>query len=180
MGARDILKKVFPFLSTAAVAFGGPIGKIGASALGQILEKPVKPEALEKELTDLTLTDEGRAKGQQAEEKFKTALGELGIKTVEELERIALADRDSARKREMTVKDRMPMILAVSVNVAFFAVVGALIFRTVPNESRDILLTLVGVLAASWKDTYGYYFGSSAGSARKDEIIGMRKGDSQR
>lgn len=180
MGAKDILKKAFPFLSTAAIAFGGPIGQIGASALGQILDKPVRPEALEKELTDLTLTDEGRAKGQQAEEKFKTVMGELGIKDVTELERITIADRDSARKREMAVKDRMPMILGLAVNAAFFGVLAALIFKVVPQESRDILLVLVGALTASWKDTYGYYFGSSAGSARKDEIIGMRKGDSQR
>lgn len=179
MGARDFLKKAFPFLSIAATAFG-PVGQIGAQALGQALGKTIKPEALEAELTQLTLTDEGRVKGQQAEAEFKLVMAHLGFQHVEELERITAADRDSARRREMTIKDRMPMILGLAVNVAFYGVIVALIFRVVPQESREIFLLLVGALTASWKDTYGYYFGASAGEARKDEIIGMRKGDLRR
>ena len=171
MGAKAFLSKAFPFLSVAATAFGGPIGAAGASILGAALGKEVKPEGLEGELTKLTMTEEGRLKATQAEADFKLQMEKLGFAHIEELERIVSADRDSARKREMTVKDKMPTILGISVNIAFFGVILALIFRTVPTESRDTLLILLGALTVGWKDVYGYYFGSSAGSAKKDETI---------
>ena len=175
MGAKAFLSKAFPFLSVAATAFGGPIGAAGASVLGAALGKDVKPEALEAELTKLAGTEEGRIKAAQAEIDFKLQMEKMGFNHVEELERIMASDRDSARKREAAVKDKMPMILGISVNVAFFAVMACLIFRTVPHDSRDTLLILLGALTVGWKDVYGYYFGSSSGSARKDEIIANGK-----
>lgn len=171
MGAKAFLSKAFPFLSVAATAFGGPIGAAGASILGAALGKDVKPANLEAELTRLTMTEEGRLKAAQAEQDFKLAMEKLGFGHVEELERIAATDRDSARKREIAVKDKMPLILSLSVNVLFFGVVTMLMFRTVPVESKDIILVLLGALTAGWKDILGYYFGSSSGSARKDDVI---------
>lgn len=171
MGAKAFLQKAFPFLSVAATAFGGPIGAAGATILGAALGKDVKPEDLENELTKLTMTEEGRIKAAQAEQDFKLAMEKLGFEHVEELERISASDRDSARKREIAVKDSMPLVLSLTVNLLFFGVVGFLMFRTVPPESKDIILLLLGALTAGWKDILGYYFGSSSGSARKDAII---------
>ena len=176
MGAKAFLQKAFPFLSVAATAFGGPIGAAGASILGAALGKEVKPGDLESELTKLTMTEEGRIKAAQAEQDFKLAMEKLGFGHVEELERISALDRDSARKREIAVKDKMPLVLSLAVNVLFFGVVTMLMFRTVPVESKDIILVLLGALTAGWKDILGYYFGSSAGSARKDDLLAKQNG----
>jgi hypothetical protein len=168
---KGFLKKAFPFLSVAASTFGGPLGMAGAQVLGAALGKDVKPEALEAELNKLILTDEGRLKAQQAEQEFAITMRKLGFEHVEELERIAASDRASAREREVKVKDKMPFILSLSVNVMFFGVIIALVYRAVPADSKDVILILLGALTAGWKDVLGYYFGSSAGSAAKTEIL---------
>jgi hypothetical protein len=41
----------------------------------------------------------------------------------------------------------------------------------VPASSHDLLLTMVGVLGTSWVGCMGYYFGTSAGSERKTELL---------
>lgn len=171
MAKMDFLKKAFPFLSLAATAFGGPIGAAGANLLGAALGKDVKPENIEAELTRLAATDEGRLKAQEAEAAFKLSMQKMGFEHIEELERVAAGDRDSARKREMVLKDKMPLILALAVNLSFFSVITTLLFRGLPPDSKDVILILLGALTAGWKDVYGYYFGSSAGSAKKDDIL---------
>ena len=176
MGAKAFLSKAFPFLSVAATALGGPIGAAGASMLGAALGKEVKPADLEAELVKLAATEEGRLKAAQIEQDFKLQMERLGLGHVEELERLAAADRDSARKREMTVKDRMPMILGIAANIGFLSTVGFLLFRTMPVESKDVLLLLLGALTATFKDVYGYYFGSSSGSSKKDDILNRKNG----
>ena len=143
--------------------------------LGAALGKEVKPAELEAELVKLAATEEGRLKAAQIEQDFKLQMERLGLGHIEELERLAAADRDSARKREMTVKDRMPMILGIAANIGFFSTVGFLLFRTMPVESKDVLLLLLGALTATFKDVYGYYFGSSAGSAKKDDLMNNKR-----
>ena len=143
--------------------------------LGAALGKEVKPAELEAELVKLAATEEGRLKAAQIEQDFKLQMERLGLGHIEELERLAAADRDSARKREISVKDRMPMLLGITANIGFFATVGFLLFRTMPVESKDVLLLLLGALTATFKDVYGYYFGSSSGSAKKDDMLANSK-----
>ncbi len=60
--------------------------------------------------------------------------------------------------------------LATAITVGFFGVIAALLtIKEVPPGVKDILLVLLGALLASWKEVTGYFFGSSSGSAKKDE-----------
>jgi len=60
--------------------------------------------------------------------------------------------------------------LAVVITIGFFAVIAILFYKTdIPSPVKDILLVMLGALLASWKEITGYFFGSSSGSARKDE-----------
>ena len=60
--------------------------------------------------------------------------------------------------------------LAVAITVGFFFVIGVLFYATgIPSSVKDILLVMLGALLASWKEVTGYFFGSSSGSAKKDE-----------
>ncbi len=60
--------------------------------------------------------------------------------------------------------------LATAITVGFFGVIAALLMiKEVPPGVKDILLVLLGALLASWKEVTGYFFGSSSGSAKKDE-----------
>jgi len=58
--------------------------------------------------------------------------------------------------------------LAVSVTAGFFAVLFTLLFVEMPTASHDVLLMLLGALVPSWGSIIGYFFGSSASSANKD------------
>jgi hypothetical protein len=86
-------------------------------------------------------------------------------------EKVFAADRDSARKREIEVKDRTPRQIAWVSFVGFFAILLVLMFVNVPVTAKDALLIMLGTLAGIVTSITAYYFGSSSGSARKSETI---------
>ncbi|MDA8428172.1 MAG: hypothetical protein M0T70_02850 [Geobacteraceae bacterium] len=63
-------------------------------------------------------------------------------------------------------------VLGLLAIFGFFAVVFILIFSPgVQPTVEKILLILLGALVTLVKDVYGYYFGSSEGSAKKTELL---------
>jgi hypothetical protein len=62
--------------------------------------------------------------------------------------------------------------LAIVVTFGFFGVIAWLMYAgKIDPGVKDILLVLLGALLASYKEITGYFFGSSSGSAKKDEVI---------
>lgn len=68
------------------------------------------------------------------------------------------------------------LVVSTLVIVAFIAVVGVLLATILLGIHvdfapgvKEVLLVLVGVLAGSFKETTGYWLGSSLGSYRKDQ-----------
>lgn len=61
-------------------------------------------------------------------------------------------------------------ILAVLAFLGLAGCIAGLYLTELPAGARDILLVTVGALIALSKESYGYFFGSSAGSQRKDEL----------
>lgn len=62
--------------------------------------------------------------------------------------------------------------IAFVVLFGFFATLYALInARVEAGGMRDALLIMVGSLGTMASSIVGYYFGSSSGSARKDELM---------
>lgn len=62
--------------------------------------------------------------------------------------------------------------LAILVSLGFFAVLAILLLiPTVSLPSKDLLLVMLGALLAGFKEVLGWYYGSSSGSAKKDETI---------
>lgn len=98
-------------------------------------------------------------------------MAKLGFDNIEKIEALASSDRDSARKREMEVKDNTPKILAYSLVLGFFATLGFMLFASVPVASRDLLNIMLGMLGTSFTGVVAYYFGSSAGSAEKNQLL---------
>jgi hypothetical protein len=116
-------------------------------------------------------TPEQLAAIQTADQQFQLNMQKLGFQHEEDLAQSAYADRASARMREVSLRDRMPTILGLFVTVGFFGLVGLMAFHAFPDKTRDVLMLLIGALTVGWKDVMGYYFGSSAGSDDKNEII---------
>jgi hypothetical protein len=174
MGFTDVLKKAFPFI-TAAASLGGPLGTMAASAVGKALnlDKVPSPTAdgISTAIATALADPQQRAALIQAEQEFQKQMTELGYQHAEELEQTAAADRANARQREMTLKDKIPAALAIMVTVGFFGVLSFMLFRQVPPTGHDALLLMLGGLGSAWTGVVTYYFGSSAGSAAKTELL---------
>jgi hypothetical protein len=55
--------------------------------------------------------------------------------------------------------------------LGFIACIVLLFYVPPPSGTRDIILVVIGTLVVLVKDVYGFYFGSSEGSARKTELM---------
>jgi len=65
------------------------------------------------------------------------------------------------------IKGILSLLVVIGVGVCLWL----LFCYPLPQGSRDIILIVIGALVATFKDIYGYYFGSSEGSTRKTEIL---------
>jgi hypothetical protein len=71
----------------------------------------------------------------------------------------------------MKAKDIFQYGLGALIIVGFFALLIVLVFTEVPEKNAHLLDLVVGALIGSFATIVGYYFGSSSGSAKKDETI---------
>ena len=165
---KGLVGKLAPMLGTA---LGGPLAGTALAAVAKAIGLDDKAE--EDQVADVLakVTPEQMLAIKNAEAEFKVKMAELGFKSTEDLEQIAAGDRANARQREMQVKDWTPRILAYGVTAGFFGLLSFMLRREVPAGSTDVLNVMVGSLGTAWISIVSYYFGSSAGSARKTEIM---------
>lgn len=160
---KNIIGSVAPALATA---LGGPLAGIATKAIADKLLGNPGASQEEVETAIQGMKPEDLVKLKQIDMEFKTQLLNAGIK----LEELSVADRDSARKREMETKDHTNRILAFTVVGSFLAMVGATLLGYAKVESV-LAGTLVGYLSAKCEQVLAYYFGSSRGSEQKTELL---------
>lgn len=167
------LKKAFPFISAAA-GFGGPLGTLAAGAVGKALGVTnVDPSHDEIAAAIAGATPAQMMQLQQAEADLQMKIQQLGFEHVEELEKLAVDDRESARNLQIATKSWTLPALAWLVVLSFFFTVAA-ILRGWGKVEEAFAGTLVGYLAANCNQVISYFFGSSAGSDRKTELLGNK------
>lgn len=167
MDWKGVIGTVAPWLSGA---LGSPLAGFAVSAVCDALGLSEKSETAIKQAL-AGATPEQMLALKNADYEFQLKMQELGFNSVKELEALAVQDRDSARKREIEVKDNTPKILAYAVTLGFFGVLTFMMMSTVPEQSKDILNIMLGSLGASWTGVISYYFGSTAGSKAKSELL---------
>ena len=96
---------------------------------------------------------------------------QMGYAHETDLETIAEKDRDSARQMQVQTKSYTPTMLAWAAVLTLMGCIYLLGFRAIPMTGKDALLMLLGAVTVTYKDVYGYFFGSSAGSDRQTEIL---------
>lgn len=170
LNIKGIFKGAFPFISTALTA-GGPLGTMASAAIGKALgvEKVDDPEQ-----AIAGATPEQLLALKNAEQEFAARMAELGFNTVEKLEEIAAADRNSARQREIAVRDKTPMILAFIVVGMVISIEGFIIWHglgMMDATTAAIVGRILGTLETGLVMVLAYYFGSSSGSADKTAIL---------
>lgn len=169
-GALKGLATVAPWIATA---LGGPMAGSAVTAAEKAFGMaPGSFKSAQDVITALAGgTPEQQLALKQADNEFALHMQQLGFENIQKLEEIAAGDRDSARKREETVKDWTPRILAYGITFGFFGILWYMLMTPLPPSSHDALLLLLGALQTAWVGVVTYYFGSSAGSARKNEIM---------
>jgi hypothetical protein len=90
-------------------------------------------------------------------------------------EKIVYDDLANARQRQIELQDNTNRWLAYGVTLAFFVLIMLLFVfgdRFIIQEGvRNLLYTLLGVVATGWANIIGYYFGSSSGSQQKSQTL---------
>jgi len=103
--------------------------------------------------------------------QFDSKMAELQTQAELKLAELEAGDRNSARQREVAIKDKTPAILAYSITAGFFGVLFYMLNFEVPQAEREVLFVMLGSLGTAWTGIIAYYFGSSAGSAAKHATI---------
>jgi hypothetical protein len=180
MGFGKILQKALPWIGAAATS--GVPGLIGMAAktVSGALGKEIGDKAEDIMAAIQGATPEQLLALKKADQDFKLQMEALGFKHVEELERISADDRASARAREMAVKDSTPRVLAYLVAGGFFGLLTTLVFHPLPEAGKDAALLLLGALSTAFVGIIQYYYGSSAGSARKTDLLANGNGHSSK
>jgi hypothetical protein len=164
----DFLKTVLPTLATA---LGGPLAGGAAAYFADKLGLPDKTvDAVVSAVK--AASPEQIAQLRQIDADLKRMYVEAGIR----LEEVAAADRDSARKREVSTSDKTPRNLAYLYGAAFFLAVASQIGMGVygvvmPSGAEKTLDMLLGVLTGMVLGSKEYFFGTSAGSQAKTELL---------
>ena len=171
---KALVKSIAPTIGTA---LGGPLGGMAGLALSKALG--VSEDAAKDETT-LAAAVQGASPDQllalkKADQDFAVQMQKLGFENVEALEAIAAGDRANARDREIKTQDWTPKVLGIAITVGFFGLLAYLMKREPPAGSRDILNIMLGSLGSAWIGVVTYYFGSSAGSARKTELMSAKQ-----
>ena len=161
---KAIVATVAPTLATA---LGGPLAGVAVKSIaGKLLDRP-DATAEEVEQAVLGADPQTLVRLKEIDAEFKKSMTDAGVK----LEQIAADDRANARSREIQVKDHTPAILAYVVTIGFFGTLAFMLINGKPATGGDALLVMLGSLGTAWAAIIAYFFGSSAGSRKKDEAI---------
>jgi hypothetical protein len=71
----------------------------------------------------------------------------------------------------MKAKNFAMYVLGGLVVFGFFTLLGLLIFKEVPSQNNDVLNLAIGALISGFATIIGYFYGSSAGSAEKNDLL---------
>jgi drug/metabolite transporter (DMT)-like permease len=66
-------------------------------------------------------------------------------------------------------------VLGTLIVLAFFTLLALLIFKEIPTSNNDVLNLSIGALISGFATVVNYFYGSSAGSAAKNELLSQKR-----
>lgn len=154
------LKTVAP---TIATALGGPLAGMAVSAVAKAIG--VSPDEVQSVISSGKLTAEQVASIQLAELELKKQAQSMNL----DFAKLMAEDKKSARDMQIATKSWIPALLAVFVTIGFFGILLGLM--TEHFKTSDALMLMLGSLATAWTGVMAFYFGSSASSQAKTELL---------
>lgn len=172
--ALNVVKTLAPTLATA---LGGPLAGGAVMALESVFGiTPAASSSTEGRQEALAAAISGATPEQLAamrakDQDYALAMAQAGFKDTETLASLAVQDRASARQMQISTKSWTAPFLAMFVTFGFFGVLAVMMFYQLPQATHDALMLMLGSLGTAWTGVIAYYFGSSAGSDRKTELL---------
>jgi hypothetical protein len=114
-------------------------------------------DKVQRALTSGTLSADQMAALQVADAQLKTRMAELGI----DAEKLAQADRESARDMQRTTGSWVPSTLACVVTVGYFGILLGLMSHKLELANSEGLTILLGSLTTAWGSIVAFYYGAS-------------------
>jgi hypothetical protein len=154
------LEQVAP---TIATALGGPLAGLAVTAIAKVIG--IDEKDVQATIDSGKMSAEQIAQIKLAEIEFQKQAQELGLN----FEKLATDDRKSAREMQIATKSWIPGVLALGITCGFFGILIYMMAYSITPSNE--LLVMLGSLGTAWTGVVGYYFGSSAGNSRKDEML---------
>jgi hypothetical protein len=155
---------------TIATALGGPLAGVAVKALSGVLLGHENGSEDEVKAAMASASPDQLAALKKIDADFKVSMKELDI----DLERISAGDRDSARKMQTETKDWTPKVLAFAITFGFFGALVWLLVMGIPQTGTEVILMMLGSLSTSWTGVVQFYYGSSAGSKAKNDLLAAK------
>ena len=170
----DLLKQFGPLLGqlapSIATALGGPLAGVAVKTLSNALFG--HENGTEEQVSEAmaTATPDQLAAIKKIDADFKVQMKSLDI----DLERISAGDRDSARQMQRETKDWVPKVLAIVITLGFFGILIWMLLNGMPKTGTEALLMMLGALGTAWTGVVNFYYGSSAGSKAKNDLLAVK------
>jgi cation transporter-like permease len=148
---------------TIATALGGPLAGMAVSAVSKAIG--CDPDEVQDIISSGKLTAEQVASIQLAELELKKQAQSMNL----DFAKLIAEDKQSARDMQIATKSWIPALLAVFVTLGFFGILLGLM--TEHFKTSDALMLMLGSLATAWTGVMAFYFGSSASSQAKTELL---------
>lgn len=156
----DWLKTIAP---TIATALGGPLAGLAIEAVSKAIG--IDPKDVQSTISEGKLSADQIMLLKQAEIDMAARAQEMGL----DFAKLNVEDRKSAREMQAETRSYIPAILAVSVTMGFFGILIGMMTETF--KASDALMLMLGSLGTAWTGIIAFYFGSSAGSQAKDDLL---------
>ena len=165
----SIFSKLKKIVGTVSPLLGGALGGPLGGMVGKMVQKALGVDSDSAALTILESNPDSLLKLKQIEADLEVRMEELGITE----EQIHADDRDSARALAKEKGITPQVIMSIVYTIGYFVVVFMFMANKiqVPPEHSVMFGGLLGVLSASQIQIMNFWFGSSAGSKRKTEVM---------
>ena len=167
MDWQALIKTVAPW---AGAALGGPLGGLAIGAVADALGLSDKTESALKTALG-GATPEQLLAVKTADQAFALQMQQLGFANAEKLAALATDNTAGARAMQTATRSNIPAALAVLITVGFFGILIGMMAGRLSATDNQALLILLGGLSAAWGAVVNFYYGSSADSHRKTEML---------
>jgi hypothetical protein len=167
MDWKTLVGTVAPWIGTA---LGGPLGGAAVGAVADALGLSDKTEASIKAALS-GVTPEQMLAMKTADQMFAVKMQELGYADLERLAALAADNTKDARAMQTATRSQIPAVLAVLITFGFFGILIGMLRGDLTATDNQALLIMLGALGAAWGAVVNFFFGSTAESGRKTELL---------